>query len=208
VWPAVADRRSQDAAVQEAGAGATRRVGDRRSTWRDRPALVRFGPAGTAWDRLGPDKFFSPRTKMSPKSQRQGPRRSFEGMRLSAESRYGWVGSVGRPESWHVMPSGLRLRLRTDKSAQVVDISSRMATSCVATDWFSAPCGENRRFLTHLSPVRGLIYRRLRRFCLIFLQAENAVQGPKSQVQRETAEKSGFLPKAATTALEGKWSRL
>jgi hypothetical protein len=152
-------------AVQEAGAGATRRVGDRRSTRRDRSALVRFGPAGTAWDRLGPDKFFSPREKMSPKPQVHGLKPSFGEMRLSAESRYGWVGSVGRTESWHVTPSGLRLglRLRTDKSAQVVDISSRMAKSCAATDWFSAPCGENRRFSTHLSPLSRLIYRLLRR---------------------------------------------
>jgi hypothetical protein len=141
------EKRRQAAAVQEAGAAATRRVGDRRSNL---AGSVRFGPAGTAWDRLGPDKFFSPRRKMSPKSQVQGPKPSFEEIRLSAGSRHAW--SV----------------------TQVVDISSGMAKSCAATDWFSAPCGENRRFSTHLSPLSRLIYRLLRRFCLFFLFAAHS----------------------------------
>jgi hypothetical protein len=38
-----------------------------------------------------------------------------------------------------------------------------------ASGWFSAAWDENRRFSTHLSPVRGLIYRQLRRFCLFFI---------------------------------------
>jgi hypothetical protein len=58
-----------------------------------------------------------------------------------------------------------------DDSTQVVDISLKMAKSCVATGWFSAPCGGNRRFSTHLSPLSRLIYRGLRRFRLIFFQA-------------------------------------
>jgi hypothetical protein len=82
---------------------------------------------------------------MSPKPEVQGLKPSFEEIRLSAESRYAL------------------------SMTQVVDISSRMAKSCVATDWFSAPCGENRRFSTHLSPLTRLIYRRLRRFCPIFI---------------------------------------
>jgi hypothetical protein len=111
---------------------------------------VRFGPAGTAWDRLGPDKFFSPRRQMSPKPEVQGLKPSFEEIRLSAESRYAL------------------------SMTQVVDISSRMAKSCVATDWFSAPCGENICFSTHLSPLSRLIYRRLRRFCPNILLARPA----------------------------------
>jgi hypothetical protein len=110
-----------------------------------------IGPLWTAWDRLGPDKFFSPRRKMSPKSQLQGPKPGIEEVRLSAESR----------DAMSV--------------TQVVDISSRMAKSCVATDWFSAPCGKNRRFSTHLSPLSRLIYRLLRRFRLIFLFAAHSV---------------------------------
>jgi hypothetical protein len=113
--------------------------------------LCEVGPLWTAWDRLGPDKFFFPRRKMSPKSQVQGPKPGIEEVRLSAESR-------------HAM-----------SVTQVVDISSRTAKSCVATDWFSAPCGKNRRFSTHLSPLSRLIYRLLRRFRLIFLFAAHSV---------------------------------
>jgi hypothetical protein len=45
-----------------------------------------------------------------------------------------------------------------------------MAKSCVATGWFSAPCGGNRRFSTHLSPLSRLIYRGLQRKPGIFFR--------------------------------------
>jgi hypothetical protein len=111
---------------------------------------------------LGPDKFFSPRRKMSPKSQLQGPKPGIEEVRLSAESRHAL--SV----------------------TQVVDISSGMAKSCVATDWFSAPCGENRRFSTHLSPLSKLIYRLLRRFCPIFFAGGRGTEKDETRLAAES----------------------
>ncbi len=41
-------------------------------------------------------------------------------------------------------------------STQVVDISSKMAKTRVARAWFLAGYDENRVFLTHFSPVRGV----------------------------------------------------
>jgi hypothetical protein len=44
---------------------ASRRSGSRRAgeTGKDACPTLPFGPPGTAWDRLGPDKFFSPVTE-------------------------------------------------------------------------------------------------------------------------------------------------
>jgi hypothetical protein len=69
---------------------------------------VRFGPLGTAWDRLGPDKIFS--SAFARMLRRDRPRAK------GSEWVSGWVGECER----RVM------------STQVVDISSKMVKSCVA----------------------------------------------------------------------------
>jgi hypothetical protein len=120
---------------------------------------VRFGTLGTAWDRLGPDKFFSLREKMTPKSQFQGSKskvrsRGRQFLRVSEERRR--ASALQDAGAMHPVPFS---------PTQVVDISSRMAKMRVVSPLISRRLGRKRlvfgAFLTRrgvdFSPVTEIL---------------------------------------------------
>jgi hypothetical protein len=120
---------------------------------------VRFGTAGNAWERLGTDKFFSRRKKMRPKSQVQ----SGGGECLQSSEKRRRAAALQNAGAIYSVPPGstsaFAPKLRRDK--QVVDISSKMAKSRVASRLIFRGLRGKQAFFDPFIALNGLIFRLL-----------------------------------------------